>query len=64
MDHLRSIFSRQNLPKLLLLAAVYLLGRMEGEGRFNWGEVLGVAWNGVASVASAAAESARGVVGF
>lgn len=60
MDRLRALFSRQNLPKLLLIAGVYLLGRMEGEGRFHWGDVFG----GVADVASAAVDSARGVVGM
>ena len=64
MDRLRALFSRQNLPKLLLIGGVYILGRMEGEGRFHWGEVLGFAWSQLVTIGSAAADSARGVVGF
>jgi hypothetical protein len=64
MDRLKALFSRENLPKLLLVAAVYLLGRMEGEGRFAWSEVFGFAWDQVSSVTVAAAASARGLIGM
>jgi hypothetical protein len=47
-----------------ILIGVYLLGRMEGEGRFTWGEVLSKAAGGVADFASAATESAKAVVGM
>ena len=64
MDRLRTLFSRQNLPKLLFIAAVYLLGRMDGEGRFRWRDVAGFAWDRVAAAGLAAADSARNVVGM
>jgi hypothetical protein len=64
MDRLRAIFSRQNLPKILLLAGFYLLGRMEGEGRFTWGDVLAKAWKTTVTVGASAADSAKGVAGF
>jgi hypothetical protein len=64
MDRLRALFSRQSLPKLIFIAAVYLLGRMEGEGRFTWGQVLGTAWKTASSAGGAAAESAKGLLGM
>lgn len=64
MDRLRNLFSRQQLPKILLIAAVYMLGRMEGEGRFKWSDVLSTAWDKVSVGSTAALDSARGVVGM
>lgn len=64
MERLRSLFSRENLPKFLLLAGVYLLGRMEGEGRFEWSDIFSSAWKAVANVAVSASDSARNMMGF
>ena len=64
MDRLRSLFSRDNLPKLLLIAGVYILGRMEGEGRFEWSDIFSTAWKTVANVAVSASDSARNMIGF
>ena len=64
MSWLRNIFTKQNAPKILLLAAVYLLGHMAGAGRFTWREVMGTAWTAVVAVGSSAASGARDVVGF
>lgn len=63
MNRLRAIFSRKHLPKILLLIAVYLLGRMDGEGRFRWADVCSTIWDGTLSIAASAASSAKGVVG-
>ena len=62
MGHLRELFSRKNLPKMLLFFAIYILGRMEGEGRFRWGEVLGFTWDHIVTTSVAAAASARGII--
>ena len=64
MDRLRALFSRQNLPKLVFIAAVYLVGRMEGEGRFTWGEVWGFTLDKTVATGSAAVASARGLIGM
>lgn len=64
MSRIAALFSRQQLPKLLLIVGVYLLGRMEGEGRFSWSDVLGKAWAMTVAVGSSAADSARGVIGM
>jgi len=64
MELLKSIFSRKNLPRLLLLSAVYLLGRMDGEGRFHWRDVFSTIWAGSISTATSAAASAKGIIGL
>lgn len=64
MDRLRALFSRQNMPKIMLLVGIYLLGRMEGEGRFRWSDIFATTWTTVTSIASAAADSAKGVAGL
>lgn len=64
MEQLRELFSRRQLPKLLLIGAVYLVGRMDGEGRFTWSDILGSAYQKITALTLAATESARGVVGM
>jgi len=64
MERLKDLFSNRHLPKVLLIVGIYLLGRMEGEGRFNWGNVIGAAWNQAVALGGEAADSARGVFGM
>lgn len=64
MQRLRAFFSKDNLPMLILLVAVYLVGRMEGEGRFTWSDVLGRAWNTTTTISANVFASAKDVVGM
>ena len=56
--------SRRTLAVVAVLVGIYILGRMEGEGRFTWASVFSEVWGGVTNLASAASDSAKGVVGM
>lgn len=62
MDRMRDLFSLRHLAKVCLIAGIYILGRMEGEGRFHWGDVFSAVWSTSVTVSSAAVDSARGII--